>query len=285
MTTTQPGHSSVAGPPTGTRADAAQAPTGGWPTGTGSKATLVLGTIVVLGGVLLAVLGLAITKPDVQLGERMRPIYVHVPTVSAAYLLFVVNAVGSAMWLWRKSRFWDQLAAAAAEVGLVFLGLTLLTGAFWGRITWGVYWDWDARLTSTLVMFLAYLGYVALRGSILDPTTRATRAAVLGLGSALLIPLVHKSVDWWRSYHQGSTLFGELDPAMGGLQLFTLFLGLTVGTALAAWLLIHRFRVGWLELQVEEGGLSEAIDARRAEAAGASDGTAVEPVATKGMDA
>lgn len=70
MTTTQPGHSSVAGPPTDTRADAAQAPTGGWPTGTGSKATLVLGTIVVLGGVLLAVLGLAITKPDVQLGDR-----------------------------------------------------------------------------------------------------------------------------------------------------------------------------------------------------------------------
>ena len=121
-------------------------------------------------------------------------------------------------------------------------------------------------------MFLAYLGYVALRGSILDPTTRATRAAVLGIASALLIPLVHKSVDWWRSYHQGSTLFGELDPSMGGLQLFTLFLGLTVGMALAAWLLIHRFRVGWLTLQLEEGGLTEAIDARRAEAASAADG-------------
>ncbi len=242
------------------------------PRGTGSTATRVLGIFIIIGGVLLAVLGLALTKPDVDLGQRMRPIYVHVPTVSAAYLLFVINAVGSAMWLWRKSRFWDQLAAAAAEVGLIFLGLTLLTGAFWGRITWGVYWDWDARLTSTLVMFLAYLGYVALRGSILDPTTRATRAAVLGIGSALLIPLVHKSVDWWRSYHQGSTLFGELDPSMGGLQLFTLFLGLSLGMALAAWLLIHRFRVGWLTLQIDEGGLTEAIDARRAEAASAADG-------------
>ena len=111
------------------------------PQGTGSTATRVLGVFVVVRGVLLAVLGLAVTKPDVDLGERMRPIYVHVPTVSAAYLLFVVNAIGSAMWLWRKSRFWDQLAAAAAEVGLIFLGLTLLTGSFWGRITWGVYWD------------------------------------------------------------------------------------------------------------------------------------------------
>ena len=92
------------------------------PRGTGSTATRVLGIFIIIGGVLLAVLGLALTKPDVDLGQRMRPIYVHVPTVSAAYLLFVINAVGSAMWLWRKSRFWDQLAAAAAEVspGLAF---------------------------------------------------------------------------------------------------------------------------------------------------------------------
>jgi heme exporter protein C len=248
------------------------------PTGTGSVATRVLGLFILVGGVLLAALGLALTDPDVQLGERMRPIYVHVPTVSAAYVLFVLNAVGSAMWLWRKSRFWDQVAAAAAEVGLVFLGLTLLTGAFWGRITWGVYWDWDARLTSTLVMFLAYLGYVALRGSMEDPAARATRSAVVGISAALLIPLVHKSVDWWRSYHQDRTLFGQLDPSIDGLQLFTLFLGLSLGMALAAWLLIHRFRVGWLAMQAEEGGLDDALAARRAEAASAADGVEVETV-------
>lgn len=235
------------------------------PEHTGSTGTRVLGIITIVGMVFVTLSGLLWTAPDVELGERIRPIYVHVPTVLTAYLMFAISAVGSAMWLWKRSAFWDKVAVSAVEVGTLFIGLTLVTGSIWGYIAWGSWWEWDARLTSTLVMFLVYVGYLALRASTPDPAQRATRTAAVGLGAVFLIPVVHKSVEWWNSIHQTATTFGQTDAKIDGLQLFTLFAGMATFICCGAWLLIHRFRLEYLAERAEGVELSDAISQRQAE--------------------
>ena len=177
----------------------------------------------------------------------------------------VLLAFASAMWLWKRTPGWDALAAASAEVGLVFTVLILVTGAIWGRPTWGVYWVWDARLTSTALMAVLLAGYLALRRVPADPVSRSKRAAVAGLIVAIDVPIIKLSVHWWRTLHQDETL-SIPDAQIDGIMLFTLFLGMVVGLVLTAWLLIHRFRLAWLEEAVEEGGLEAALVERRAEA-------------------
>jgi heme exporter protein C len=170
------------------------------------------------------------------------------------------------MFLWKKSIWWDLVAASTAEVSAVFMGLTLVVGMIWGRPTWGVYWVWDARLTSTLVLFLLLLGYQAVRRTSVDPVVRGKRAAIVGL---LLLPnvvIVNRSVEWWRSLHQAPTLL-RLDPTIEGLQLFTVVFGMAVFAVMFLWLSIHRFRLAWLQDQVDRRWLLDAIDERRSEVA------------------
>ena len=173
--------------------------------------------------------------------------------------------IGSIGWLRRRTEFWDHLAVAGAEVGLVFTALTLFTGMVWGRPVWGVYWVWDARLTTTALLLLLLIGYLALRGLPTDPTTRARGAAIVGLVVVLDLPVIHYSVEWWRTLHQGRTV-ATLDAQIDGLMLFTLFLGMVVGALVFAWLLVHRFRLAHLEARDEEQGLDRALRERRAEA-------------------
>lgn len=239
------------------------------PAHTGSTGTRVLGSLVLLGGAFTILSGLWWSAPDDELGDRIRPLYVHVPTVTAAYCCFILGALGSLLWLWRRSEFWDKVAVSATEVGVVFIGLTLVTGSLWGEVAWGTWWEWDARLTSTLVMFLVYVGYLVLRASLPDPVQRATRSAVVGMAAIVLIPLVHKSVEWWRTIHQTETIMGTTDAKIEGLQLFTLMAGLFTGLFLAAFLVIHRFRVEVLTSRAAEAQLSDAIAERRNEAVGA----------------
>jgi len=235
------------------------------PTSTSSRATRILGALSLAGIVALAVFGLAITPPDAQLGETIRILYMHVPTVSAAYVAFIVTAVGSVLYLWKRSEFWDLLAASSAEVGVLFFALTIFNGMLWGKITWGVFWRWEPRLTTTTVLFLTYLGYLAVRRIPTSVRTRATVSAVIGILAVVNIPITHKAVDWWRGLHQEKTIFGTVDPEMQGTQLFTAYLGLTVFLLLFAWLVIHRFRLAWLTERAEERSLDDAIAARRAE--------------------
>lgn len=237
---------------------------GDGPIGTGSMGTMVFGLIILVSLALLAFLAFVGTKPDTQLGETMRLMYVHVPVVIAAYLGIVTTSIGSVMFLWKKSQWWDLVAASSAEVSAVFIGLTLVIGAIWGRPTWGVWWVWDARLTSTAMLFLLLLGYLAVRRTSTDVDVRGKRAGIVGL---LLLPnvlIVNRSVEWWRSLHQDPTLF-KLDPSIGDMQMFTLVFGIAVACALFLWLLIHRFRLSWLQDRVEAEGLDYAIAERRAE--------------------
>lgn len=239
-------------------------PTSPAPAGTGSPATRVIGLVALAGVAVLAILGLVATDPDVELGETVRLLYVHVGVVVTGYLGIVVATVGSIAFLWKRSTWWDLLAASAAEVSALFIGLTLVSGMLWGKPTWGTYWEWDARLTSTLVLFLLLLGYLAVRRTTMDPGSRGRRSAVVGL---LLLPnvfIVSRSVEWWRSLHQDATLF-RIDPQIQNLQMFTQTFGMAVGAVIGLWLLIHRFRLAWLQDQVDQELLEGALVERRAE--------------------
>jgi heme exporter protein C len=239
--------------------------------GTGTHATRLLGlaTIVMLGWTVA--FGLFFSPADRNQGDSVRIMYVHVPTVWVAYLAFTVTALCSACYLFRKkhSLGFDRVAGASAEIGVVFMGLTLVTGMLWGRLTWGVYWEWDARLTTTALLFVSYIGYLAVRGLGGTHHQRAKRSAVVGLLIVLEIPLVHWSVRLWRSLHQEASVLdtdGDID--LDGLMLFSLVLGVVAFTLLYLWLVLHRSRAMAMEDLLEDAGLDEALAARRAEAVG-----------------
>ena len=231
--------------------------------GTGSLATRRLGGAAI--GLLVAMLlfGLVISGPEVNQRDAARLLYVHLPSIAVTYLAFFITMVGSIIYLRNGSRFWDLLAGAAAELGVLFCAFLLVSGALWGKPTWGVYWQWDPRLTSTTVMFVMYIGYLAVRRLELPPEVRSRRAAVLGIISFLNVIVVHYSVQWWRGLHQGQTL--GVDTQIDGMMLFSLFVGLVAFVVTFVWLLVHRFRVAWLSHQVDELGLARALAERRAE--------------------
>ncbi len=239
---------------------------------TSSELTRALGVVAIVASVVLVVLGLFVSPADLFQGDNVRLFYLHVPVaIVALYIAFTVTLVGSVMFLLKGSVFWDLLAGAAAEVGVLFLGLTLVTGMLWGRPTWGAYWVWDPRLTSTAVSFVLYLGYLAVRKLEMDPTARSRRAAVLGIVGFANTIIVKYSVSWWRGLHQGSTL-KPLDSQIEGLMMFSFFVGVVAMMAVFAWLLVHRFRLAWLQYQVDERQLEVALRERRSE--GSSSGLA-----------
>ena len=235
------------------------------PAHTGSRTTRILGVLALASSALLVLYGLVISPPDVEMADSVRLMYVHVPSATYLYVGCFFTTFASAMWLWKRTSGWDALAEAGAEVALVFSFITLGTGSLWGRPTWGTYWTWDARLTSTAVLTVLLIGYLALRRLDLDPGARSARVAVLGL---LLVPnviVVNRSVEWWRSLHQGSTL-SRIDPTIEGDMLVALMVGFLALGLVFAWLMIHRFRVAWLEQQADRFDLDEALALRRAEA-------------------
>jgi heme exporter protein C len=151
-------------------------------------------------------------------GNVQRIMYLHVPSVLTAYLAFALVLVGSIGHLATRGPAWDRLAAAAGELGVLFTGITIVTGSIWGKPTWGTWWTWDARLTSTAVLFLVYTGYLLLRAMVDEPERRGRYAAVVGIVGAANIPIVHFSVTWWRALHQPSTILrpepGPIAPAI-----------------------------------------------------------------------
>jgi heme exporter protein C len=244
---------------------------------TGTRATRVLGILSIIGVAWLLIFAVIVSPPDVTQGETVRIMYAHVPSAWLAYLAFIVSAIASAGYLWKRTRSltWDRIAGASAEIGVLFMAITLVTGALWGRITWGVFWTWDARLTTTALLFVTYLGYLAVRGLGGTHHQRARRSAVLALLAVFEIPLVHFSVRLWNSLHQEATVAnpnGEVE--MDGLMLFSLFVGIISFTLLYVWLLLHRQRVLAMEDAIDDRGLDLALAERRGTAAVPSTSTA-----------
>lgn len=222
----------------------------------------------------LAAFGLLVSPDDVFQGSAVRIMYVHVPTVWVAYVAFAVTAVCSGIYLGRTDRslVWDRIAGASTEIGVIFVAVCLVTGSLWGRLTWGQFWVWDARLTTTAFLFVTYVGYLAVRALGGTPRQRARRSAIVAVLAVLEIPLVHFSVVFWNSLHQEASVAGRTDVELDGLMLFTLFLGIVAFSVVYVWLLLHRQRSLALADAVAGRGLERAIAERRGETSGTGRG-------------
>lgn len=171
-----------------------------------------------LGAVALVVLigsqvgGLLLSPPDRDMGHLQKIMYVHVPAAWNMMIAYFVVAISSLLYLWKGQERHDLLAAAAAEAGAVLTALALALGSIWGRPTWGIWWTWDARLTSTAVLLLIFVGYLSLRSFVDEPERRAQWSAAVGLLGALNVPIVYMSVRWWRTIHQIQSTPRTVDP-------------------------------------------------------------------------
>jgi len=232
-------------------------------------AARLLGPFTLLSLALVVWLGLFVTPKDQVQGDLVRLLYVH-PAIAwvALYVSFGTAIIASALYLWPRTRSLsvDRVAHCAMEVSVLFIALTLITGSIWGRPTWGVWWAWDARLTTTAIMGVFELGYLALRRANDDINTRARRSAVYALVAAANLPLVHFSVDWWKTLHQGATVLvqnGNL--LVHGVMLFTTLYSFVAFTALFFWLLRARFRLEIQRAQQGDASMAALLRERRAE--------------------
>ncbi|MFZ4601190.1 MAG: heme ABC transporter permease [Caulobacterales bacterium] len=182
---------------------------------------------------------------DYQQGESVRIMYVHVPAAWWALGIYVAMGVASLMSLVWRHLLADVAARAMAPVGAAYCGLCLVTGSLWGEPTWGTWWVWDARLTSMLVLFLTYLGYLALWASIEDEARAARLAAILCLAGLINIPIVRYSVEWWSTLHQGPSLLRKggsaIDPSM--LQPLLVMAGAYAASAAAIVMALMRAEI------------------------------------------
>jgi heme exporter protein C len=225
-----------------------------------------LGALAALAIAATLVMALFVTPPDADQGQVFRLIYLHVPSAWLAYLSFAVVLVASVAYLRTRRTRWDRLAAASAEVGVVFTALTLILGSIWAKPVWGTWWTWDPRLTTTAVMLLIYVGYLSVRRLSDDPRRRATWSAVVGIVGFVDVPIVHLSVVWWRSLHQAPAVV-RVAPRMAPIMAWTLVLAVVAFTLLYAYLVTLRLRVGRLEERAVAEALSPRIGARAAAAA------------------
>ena len=155
------------------------------------------------------------------------------------------------------------ISRGAKTLALTSMGIALVSGSLWGRITWNAYWTWDSRLTTTAFLFVTYIGYLAVRDLGGSHHQRARRSAIVAVVAVVEVPLVHVSVEWWRPLHQQESV---ANGKLSGLMLFSLFVGIVSFTLLYVWLLLHRFRVAYLTERSADAGLGSAIAARREEA-------------------
>ena len=193
---------------------------------------------------------------ETEQGFVQKIMYIHVPSVIVTYLAFFVTFAFGIAYLWKRLLVFDRIAKVSAEIGLIFCAMVLLSGAIWGRPTWGTYWVWDARLTTTLLLFLIFLGYFLLRLSVQDREKEARFASVIGIIGFLDIPIVHKSVEWWRTLHQPSTLFkvqeGAAKPAMPPELLYPLLASMFAMLLFYGYLMLLRWQMEENQDQLHE---------------------------------
>ncbi len=192
---------------------------------------------------------------EVSQGPIFRIIFFHVPAAWTAFLCWFASLVASVVYLAKKDLKYDAFAASVTEVGLAFGAANLISGMFWGRIIWGVWWTWDFRLTSMLVACLLYAGYVMLRRAIEDPTERARMSAVLSIFAFADVPIIWFSIRWWRTQHPQPVFgnSGSLDPGYWNM----LFLN---------WIPILLVAAAFLIIRMAQEKQQRAIDAMRREA-------------------
>jgi heme exporter protein C len=207
-----------------------------------------------------------VAPADAMQGEVYRIIFYHVPSASVAFLFFAISLVGSIGFLaYRRNRpDWaqasDAWALAGAEVGVVFCTVVLLTGPIWGRRAWGIWWTWDARLTTTLVLWLIYVSYLLLRRFVAGPQMQ-TLAAVLGIFGALDVPIVYMSNRWWRTQHPAPVFGGDSSAGMAPAMVTALLWNMLAWLAWGILILGIRYRVERQQQKIAEREAQAALTA------------------------
>jgi len=213
-------------------------------------------TLIIMAAALYMVF-IYVPSDQVQ-GIVQRIFYFHVPLAIMTFVAFGTVALASLVFLWRGGRVWDRLAHASAEIGMLFCSLVLITGPIWARPVWGTWWTWDARLTTTLILWLIYAAYLMMR-SLSEPGEQGARyAAVLGIVGAIDIPIINRSVYWWRTIHPAVLITREGGSGLSdGRMQCTLAVCFLAFVCLFVWLL-------WL--RTEEARLRDTLEDLRHEA-------------------
>lgn len=218
-----------------------------------------LGWLTAAGLAIAALLSLVVAPPDAVQGQVQRLMYLHVPSAWLAYQAFFVVFVGSIAYLRTKNRRWDDLAAASAELGVLFTVLTIVLGSLWARPTWGTWWTWDPRLTTTAILLMIYVSYLGVRRMAANQQRARKWSAVLGIVGFIDVPVIHLSVVWWRTIHQQATVIRPDGPTMAPIMLWTLLAAFAACMLLYTYLLVLRMRVGRLEAQIVTQGVAARI--------------------------
>ncbi len=203
--------------------------------------SLILWGATLLGMVVTIWMAFLYAPTDAVQGPPQRIFYFHVPVAWIGMLAFVVMAGAGVAYLWKKDERWDWLARASAEIGVVFISLALITGSIWGRTTWGTWWTWDARLTTTLILWFIYIGYLMLRSYMGRTPASALSGAVMAIICVIDVPIIYESVNWWRTLHPVAEVgvAGALPPSV----VLTLLVSLTAFTVLYAVLMISAYQL------------------------------------------
>ena len=192
-------------------------------------------------------LGFWVAPVDYQQGQAYRIIFIHVPAAWMGMFIYLVMAFWCAVSLIWNTRLSSMMAQALAPTGAMFTFVALWTGAYWGRPTWGTYWVWDARITSTLVLLFLYFGYLALRSAINDPRRADRASALLALVGAVNVPIIYFSVRWWNTLHQGASVSLTAAPKMAETMLLAMLIMVFAFWAYAIAIALHRVRSIMLE--------------------------------------
>ncbi|GIW52691.1 MAG: cytochrome c biogenesis protein [Gemmatimonadales bacterium] len=218
----------------------------------------VLTAVALLGLVAVYVRALFFTPIERFQGPAQKIFYIHAPSAWVALLAFAVTGLLSILYLWLKDRRLDLGAAASAEIGVAFSVVMLTTGPLWGKPIWGTWWTWDARLTSTLFIFLLFVGYLVLRGALADPDVRARYSAVLGILAIPLVIFIHVTVYLFRTLHPDPVVLKPEAPSLPGEMLVTLLFSLAVFTLLYAGFLTQRYALALLR-ELEDQEAADAV--------------------------
>ena len=202
----------------------------------------ILGMLALLAVLVGFCLAFFYAPQDALQGDVQRIMYIHVPAAWVAFFAFFVVFAASIVYLWKRLPEIDRLAYASAEIGVLFTALTLIDGSIWGKPTWGTWWTWDARLTTTAILFVIYVGYLMLRSFVEEPERRARLAALVGIVGFLDVPIIYMSVLWFRTLHQAPSI-QRGGASMPDAMLFTLLFNFGAYTLVYLFFLVKRVRI------------------------------------------
>lgn len=192
-----------------------------------------------------------IAPTDAKQGLIYRILFLHVSSAWTGLTAFLIGFVGNLLYVWKRQPQWDWLGVSAVEVGLAFTTVVLVTGPIWAHPVWGIWWTWDARLTSTFVMWLLYVSYLLLRTLVEEPDRRALFSALFGIFAFLDVPLVFGSIRWWRTQHPQPIVMGGAGSGMDPVMFRVLMFAWLAMLALMTLLLRQRYRLEAMRSELE----------------------------------